>query len=444
MPYIPHTPEETRQMLDTIGVSDIDALFADIAPALRPKSFNLPDGLSEMEVMAHIERLAEKNVVDVVSFLGAGFYDHHIPAAVDTLTNRGEFATAYTPYQPEASQGTLQAIFEYQTAISRLFDMECVNASVYDGGSAIFEAMMMGVRATKRKKLVISEALSPIYRIMLASYTKNLKLDLVTVPHRDGTTDLDALKAAVDTETAAVVVQNPNFFGNVNDFTELFDHARSVKAKSVISVYPVMQSILKTPGEMGADIAVAEGQSLGMPLSFGGPYLGIMTCTKKMVRQMPGRIVGRTVDTEGRTGYVLTLQAREQHIRRQRATSNICSNQSLCALRALAYMSLLGPCGMQRVAEKSMENAQYAAQRLTEIPGISLLTDAPFCNEFAIRLPIPAYELVDQLTERGFVPGFPLGRYFKGLENCLLVACTEKHSRQDLGILAEMVGGVIR
>lgn len=444
MPYVPHTEDETRQMLDTVGVSSMDELFADIKPDLRPKSFNLPPGMSEMAVMAHMERLAAKNTTDVVSFLGAGFYDHHIPAAVDTLTNRGEFATAYTPYQPEASQGTLQAIFEYQTAIARLLDMDCANASVYDGGSAIFEAMMMGVRATKRKKLVISEALSPIYRIMLASYTSNLKLDLVTVPHQDGATDLDALKEAVDTDTAAVVVQNPNFFGHINDFSELFDHARSVKAKSVISVYPLMQSVLKTPGEMGADIAVAEGQSLGMPLSFGGPYLGIMACTQKLVRQMPGRIVGRTTDTKGRTGYVLTLQAREQHIRRQRATSNICSNQSLCALRALAYMSLLGPCGMERTAITCMETAHYAAERLTAIDGVEMMSDAPFGNEFAIRLPLSAYDVVDKLSERGFVPGFPLGRYYKGLENCLLIACTEKHTREDVGILAEMLGGLVR
>ncbi|NJB67356.1 glycine dehydrogenase subunit 1 [Desulfobaculum xiamenense] len=444
MPYVPHTAEETRQMLETVGVSSMDELFADIGPELRPRSFNLPHGKSEMEVMAQIERLAAKNKVDVVSFLGAGFYDHHIPAAVDTLTSRGEFATAYTPYQPEASQGTLQAIFEYQTAISRLLDMECANASVYDGGSAIFEAMMMGVRATRRKRLVISEALSPIYRIMLASYTTNLGLELVTVPHRDGNTDIEALMAAVDDTTAAVVVQNPNFFGHAHDFTALFDHAREVGAKSVISVYPIMQTLLRTPGEMGADVAVAEGQSLGMPLSFGGPYLGIMTCTSKMVRQMPGRIVGRTVDTQGRTGYVLTLQAREQHIRRQKATSNICSNQSLCALRALVYMSLLGPCGMKRVALSSIENAHYAAKRLTAIPGVSLMSDAPFCNEFAIRLPISAYEAVDRMTERGFVPGFPLGRYYEGLENCLLVACTERHTREDVGILAEMLGGLIR
>jgi glycine dehydrogenase subunit 1 len=443
MPFIPHSPEEVREMLSVIGVQSIEDLFVDIPAEMRPRSFELPQGLSEMQVLAKMEEMAARNRTDVVSFLGGGFYNHHIPAAVDALVSRGEFYTAYTPYQPEASQGTLQAIFEYQTAVCRLLDMDCANASVYDGGSAIFEAMMMAVRATKRRKLVIDEAVSPIWRTMLASYTSNLSLDLVTVPQVDGTSDMAALKAAVDTGCAAVVVQNPNFFGVVEDFTDLFAHARSQKAASVISVYPVMQSVLKTPGEMGADIAVAEGQSLGQPLSFGGPYLGVMTCTKDMVRQMPGRIVGRTNDTEGRTGYVLTLQAREQHIRRAKATSNICSNQALCALRTLVHLCLLGPEGLTRTAELSMERARYAMERLTAIAGVRPLNTAPFGNEFAVRLPIPAFEAVDRLTARGYVPGFPVGRYYAGMDDVLLVACTEKNSFEQVGILAEMLGGIL-
>nr|GBO96085.1 glycine dehydrogenase [Nitratidesulfovibrio sp. HK-II] len=430
-------------MLSVIGVQSIEDLFVDIPAEMRPRSFELPQGLSEMQVLAKMEEMAARNRTDVVSFLGGGFYNHHIPAAVDALVSRGEFYTAYTPYQPEASQGTLQAIFEYQTAVCRLLDMDCANASVYDGGSAIFEAMMMAVRATKRRKLVIDEAVSPIWRTMLASYTSNLSLDLVTVPQVDGRSDMAALKAAVDTGCAAVVVQNPNFFGVVEDFTDLFAHAKSQKAASVISVYPVMQSVLKTPGEMGADIAVAEGQSLGQPLSFGGPYLGIMTCTKDMVRQMPGRIVGRTNDTEGRTGYVLTLQAREQHIRRAKATSNICSNQALCALRTLVHLCLLGPEGLTRTAELSMERARYAMDRLTAIAGVRPLNTAPFGNEFAVRLPIPAFEAVDRLTARGYVPGFPVGRYYAGMDDVLLVACTEKNSFEQVGILAEMLGGIL-
>jgi glycine dehydrogenase subunit 1 len=430
-------------MLEAVGVTEISELFAEIPEALRPKSFDLPEGRSEFMVMARMEELAAKNKTDVVSFLGAGFYDHYIPAAVDALTMRGEFYTAYTPYQPEASQGALQAIFEYQTAVCRLFDMDCANASSYDGGSSIFEAMMMAVRQTRRRRLVISESVNPIYRIMLSSYTSNLDLELVTVPHEAGCSDIEALKSAVDSETAGVVVQNPNFFGCAEDFSDLFTHAREQGALSIISVYPVMQSLLKTPGEMGADIAVAEGQSLGLPLSFGGPYLGVMACTKKLVRQLPGRIVGRTEDAEGKTGYVLTLQAREQHIRRHKATSNICSNQALCALRSLIHLCLLGPEGLCRTAEICVQSAHTAAERLCTLPGVRLLNQRPFGNEFTVRLPIPAWEAVDKLAEQGYVPGFPLAKYFKDMDDCLLVACTEKHSRREIGIMAEMIGGLL-
>ena len=443
MPYTPHTDAETQAMLDVIGVTTIEDLFADIPAEMRPKSFDLPEGLSEMEACAYFEELAGKNRTDLVSFLGAGFYDHYIPKAIDNLVGRGEFYTAYTPYQPESSQGTLQAIFEFQTAMCKLLDMDVSNASVYDGGFAIFEALMMAVRARKRKKLVIDESVNPIYRQMLATHTDNVDVELVTVPHANGLSDVEALKAAIDKDCAAVVVQNPNFFGNVQDFTDLFEHAHANKALGIISVYPVMQAVMKTPGEMGADIAVAEGQSLGQPLSFGGPYLGIMACTKKMVRQLPGRIVGRTEDLEGKTGYVLTLQAREQHIRRAKATSNICSNQALCALRALIHLSLLGPEGLVRTAELSMERAHYLADRLSVLPGVELLNDAPFGNEFAIRLPIDANVAINALMDKGFVTGFPAGKYYEDMDNVLLVACTEMHSFEQIGLFTELLGGLL-
>lgn len=372
-------------------------------PISRPtcaQRFSLPAGLSEMEVCSRLDSLAAANHTNVVSFLGAGFYDHHIPKAVDALSSRGEFLTAYTPYQPEVSQGTLQAIFEFQTAVCRLLDMDAANASVYDGGSALFEAGMMAFRQTRRRKLVIDECVNPIWRVMLSTYTANQHCEIVIVPHKNGTSDKAALKAAVDRDCAAVMVQNPGFFGSLDDYTELFTHARSQGALGVISVYPVMQSVLKTPGEMGADIAVADGQELGMPLSFGGPYLGLMACRRELVRQMPGRIAGRTHDVDGKTGYVLTLQAREQHIRRSKATSNICSNQALCALRALIHMSLLGPEGLSRTAELGMENLRRALDRLTSIPGVTMLNDAPFGNEAAIVLPMSAYELADRLTRK--------------------------------------------
>lgn len=443
MPYTPHTDAETQAMLDVIGVKTVEDLFADIPAEMRPKSFDLPEGLSEMEACAYFEELAGKNRTDLVSFLGAGFYNHYIPKAIDNLVGRGEFYTAYTPYQPESSQGTLQAIFEFQTAMCKLLDMDVSNASVYDGGFAIFEALMMAVRARKRKKLVIDESVNPIYRQMLATHIDNVDVELVTVPHTNGLSDVEALKAAIDKDCAAVVVQNPNFFGNVQDFTDLFEHAHANKALGIISVYPVMQSVMKTPGEMGADIAVAEGQSLGQPLSFGGPYLGIMACTKKMVRQLPGRIVGRTEDLEGKTGYVLTLQAREQHIRRAKATSNICSNQALCALRALIHLSLLGPEGLIRTAELSMERAHYLADRLSALPGVELLNDAPFGNEFAVRLPIDANVAINALMDKGFVTGFPAGKYYEGMDNVLLVACTEMHSFEQIGLFTELLGGLL-
>jgi glycine dehydrogenase subunit 1 len=443
MPFTPHTEEEVRRMLDVVGVDSVDDLFSVIPESLRAGALHLPSGLSEMEVLERLRGLAAKNASNLTSFLGAGFYDHHIPAAVDALSSRGEFFTAYTPYQPEASQGALQAIFEFQTAMARLSGMDCANASVYDGGSAMQEAVMMAVRQTKRRKVVISEATSPIYRTMLDSYTSNLNLDLVTTPHKNGVTDQEALAAAMDDETAAVLVQNPNFFGCLSDYTELFAKAKEAGALSIMSFYPVLQAVLKTPAAQGADIAVAEGQSLGIPLSFGGPYLGIMCCGKKLVRQLPGRIAGRTCDHEGREGYVLTLQAREQHIRRQKATSNICSNQALCALRAIIHICLLGKEGMRRTAGLCIERAHQCASRLADIPGVAMLNSAPFGNEFAVTLPISAAVAVDRLIERGFVPGFPLSAYYEGLEDALLVACTEKTTTEQIGVMAELLKGAL-
>jgi glycine dehydrogenase subunit 1 len=443
MPFIPHTEEDVRAMLERIGVPDSDALFADIPPEFAPKSFDLPTGMSEMEVCSRVEELAARNRAPAISLVGAGYYDHHIPKAVDALTGRGEFVTAYTPYQAESSQGTLQAIFEYQTAMTRLFGMDCANASVYDGGSALFEAAMMAVRHTRRRRLIVDETLHPVWRRMLASHLANQNIDIVVVPHKDGISDKAALAAAVDERCAALFAQNPNFFGVVEDFSDIFAHAVACGALSVISVYPVMQAVLKTPGEMGADIAVAEGQSIGLPLSFGGPYLGVMTCRKALVRQLPGRIAGRALDRDGKSGYVLTLQAREQHIRRAKATSNICSNQALCALRALAHLCLLGPKGLARCAESGMENARYAARRLCALPGVRLLNDAPFGNEFAVRLPVDAALAVEKCAAGGCVPGFPAGRHYPALRDVLLVACTEKTAARDIDEAAEKLEGAL-
>lgn len=441
MPFIPHTKEDLGAMLSAIGVKTLDDLFADIPEAMRPQRFKLPEGLSEADVCSRMEAMAAANNYAISSFVGGGFYAHSIPKAVDALTGRGEFYTSYTPYQPEASQGTLQAIFEYQTAVCRLFEMDVANASVYDGGSAIFESVMMASRATKRKRIVVDESVNPLYGTMLATLTANLGFEIVTVPHANGAPDMDGLKKALTDGTAGVVAQNPNFFGVVSDFTDLFAAAKKSGALSILSVYPVMQAVLKTPGEMGADIATADGQSVGQPLGFGGPYLGIMTCTKELVRQFPGRIAGRTVDTEGKTGYVLTLQAREQHIRRAKATSNICSNQALCALRTLVHLCLLGPEGLARTAELSMLRAREAEKALTSLPGVKRLNALPFANEFAVSLPKPATGIVKAMLQENIVPGIPVSLWYKNMDNVLLVACTEQTRSSQIEQLAAFLGG---
>jgi glycine dehydrogenase subunit 1 len=444
MPFIPHTPEDTAAMLERIGLKHLDDLFASIPKEMRPQSFALPEGLSEQETLARLREMADKNACGLTSFLGAGAYDHAVPAAVDALATRGEFYTAYTPYQPEASQGTLQGIFEYQTAVCRLLDMDVANASVYDGGTAVFEGAMMAVRATRKNRLVLDECVNPLYRSMLKTLSANLDISLSEVPHKNGASDRKALEAALNDESAAVIVQNPGFFGAIEDHAPLFATAHARKAKAVMLVNPVMQAVLKTPGEMGADIAVAEGQAIGMPLAFGGPYLGIMACSKDMVRQMPGRIVGRTEDLEGKTGYVLTLQAREQHIRRSRATSNICSNQSLCALRCAMHLCLLGPEGLARTAETSMLRARETASALTALPGVSLYADAPYGYEFALKLPQKASLLVAALARRKIIPGAPVDRWYKGLDDVLLVACTEKTAPAQINKLAEAMADALR
>ncbi|MFP4416396.1 MAG: aminomethyl-transferring glycine dehydrogenase subunit GcvPA [Chitinispirillaceae bacterium] len=437
MSYIANTAEQQEEMLRVCGVEKIEDLFNDIPQRLRPRSFALPQGKSEFEVTNILSDLASHNYSHLTSFIGAGFYDHYIPAAVDALSSRSEFYTAYTPYQPELSQGTLQAIYEYQSNICRLTGMEVSNASVYDGGTALYEACQMAINATGRNRIVIDGGVNPIYRKMLYSYTGNLSIEFCEVPVSHGQSDRNHLYEKINDKTAAVVLQNPNFFGVIDDHADIAEKCKSLGILSIQSVYPIAMSLLKTPGEMGIDIATGEGQSLGIPLSFGGPYLGFMATTKKLVRKMPGRIVGRTVDTKGREGFVLTLQAREQHIRREKATSNICTNQALCALRAHIYLSLLGPSGLQDVAGLCLEKAHYAKMRMKAIPGIEVMQSSPTFNEFTVRLRCDAGEIAGKMIERGFAAGFPLGRYYPGMENYLLIAVTEKRSKFEIGQLAE-------
>lgn len=431
MPYVPLTDAEKAEMLSCIGAQDMPDLWRQIlgdepVPALE----RLPRGRSEFEVSRYLSDLAAMNATDLVCFVGSGFYDHVIPAAVDDATGRSEFYTAYTPYQPEASQGTLQAIYEYQSAICRLTGMEVANASLYDGGTALFEAVMMAVRMTRRRRAVLLGSVSPIHREMLRCYCTNLDVELVVTPAHTKFS-CDDIRGCLTSETACVIVQYPNVFGVVEDYRPIVEMAREAGVVSVCSAYPIALALLTPPGELGFDIATGEGQSLGIPLSFGGPYLGYMATWLKSVRKMPGRICGRTVDRQGREGYVLTLQTREQHIRRERATSNICTNQGLCALRALAYLTFVGKQGLLEVARVSAAKAVYARQQLLQIPGVTADED-PFFNEFVIRLPVDAAEVVGRMIERGYAAGFPMGRYFPKRRNQLLIAVTEKRTREEI------------
>ena len=437
MSYIPHTPQETKEMLSSIGLDSVSQLFKDIPAEYRPKSFNLPEGRSEFEVYDHLKRLADKNATGLVNFLGCGFYDHNIPAAVFHLAGRSEFYTAYTPYQPECSQGTLQAIYEYQSAISLLTDMDLANASLYDGGTALYEAAMMALRITGRNKILIDGGVNPIYRKIMYTYTTNLAIDFVEIPVRHGQSTREEIFRYLDDKTAAIVLQNPNFFGAIDDHSDIIERVHKLGAVAIESVYPISLGMLKTPGDMGADIVTGEGQSLGLPLSFGGSYLGFLATRQKYVRKMPGRIVGQTVDRQNRRAFVLTLQAREQHIRREKATSNICSNESLCALRAIIYLSILGKSGLEELARLNFDKAEFAKDRIGRIKGVEVKRSSPTFNEFTVHLPRDASKIAAAMIERGFSPGLPLGKYYQDMQNYLLVCVTERRTKEEIGRYAE-------
>ena len=443
MPFIANTDRQRAEMLESVGLTT-DDLFADIPAEMICKDFDIPSGLSEQKVRDRMAELAGKNSIHLTCFLGGGFYDHFIPSAVPAITSRAEFYTAYTPYQPEISQGTLQAIYEYQSMICRLTDMEASNASLYDGGTALYEAMMMAIRITGKKKIIIDNTVNPIYRVMIHSYSRNLKIELIEVKNADGHINRPEIEKLIDEDTAAVILQNPNFFGCVEDISDISETVHSKGGLVICSCYPISLGILKTPGSMGADIVTGEGQSLGMPMSFGGPYLGFMATRMKYVRKMPGRIVGQTTDNKGRLGYVLTLQAREQHIRRDKSTSNICSNEALCALTALIYMSLLGKNGLKETAQLCADKASYAFKKLTSIPGVKSYFESKwFFNEFVLELPCNAADVIGKLIEKNLAAGFPLSRYYEGMDNCILIAVTEKRTKQQIGMLAEALESVL-
>ncbi|QQS54159.1 MAG: aminomethyl-transferring glycine dehydrogenase subunit GcvPA [Candidatus Competibacteraceae bacterium] len=451
MPFIPHTADDVRAMLAAIGAPDLDTLFEEIPPALRVGELPaLPKALNELQVT----KLMEARAADYphpLCFLGAGAYEHHIPAAVWEIVGRGEFYSAYTPYQPEASQGTLQVLYEYQSMMAGLTGLAVSNASLYDGGSALAEALLMAVRAnrkSKSKRVLVPRTLHPLYRRTAHAIVHNQGIELVELPYdpSGGHTPVEALAPYAGQDFAALVIPQPNFFGVLEDVDALTDWAHQHNALAVAVVNPTALAILKPPGEWGeagADIACGDGQPLGSPLSSGGPYFGFLCCRREWVRQMPGRLVGRTVDLDGRSGFTLTLQAREQHIRRSKATSNICTNQGLMVTAATLYLSLLGPRGLEQVAAACHANTRALMERLTQVSGVGRVFERPVFHEAVLRLPRPAGEVLDGLLAHGILGGFDLSGDYPELGNALLVCTTETRDEADLqgyaAALAEIV-----
>jgi glycine dehydrogenase subunit 1 len=451
MRYLPLSDADRSEMLRVVGASSIDDLFRDVPEELRLKGpiEGLPMHASEMAVERHMSALSRKNMVagDVPFFLGCGAYRHHIPASVDHIIQRGEFLTSYTPYQPEIAQGTLQMMFEFQTQVARLFGCEVANASMYDGSTAMWEAIVMGHRITRRKKTIISSGVHPHYVSVATTMAKFTEDSLkASLPELSAETDAQRLIDAIDSETSAVVVQYPDILGRITDLTPVAEAAHAAGALLIAVVTePVALGLIKSPGEMGADIVVGEGQSIGVGLQFGGPYVGLFACREKHVRQMPGRLAGETVDAEGKRGFVLTLSTREQHIRREKATSNICTSSVLCAMAFTAHLTLLGEKGLRQLASLNHARACEVAEQLAAIPGVEIVNDS-FFNEFTVKLPVEARPAVHAMVERDVLGGVSLGRLYPGidaLQSGLIVAVTETVSDEDItaleGALKEVV-----
>lgn len=445
--FLPHTEKERQEMLATIGVKSIEELFDAIPEKYRFPDLDLPSALTEIEAQEVISDLASwnDNLKEMICFLGAGAYNHYVPAVVDTIIRRGEFLTAYTPYQPEVSQGTLQAIFDYQSLMTALTGMDISNASHYDGATALAEAVTMANAhfRGKRNRVILSPALHPHYRQTARTYHANTNIQFIGDDHG---ADLHAhpnhLADLLDENTALVIVQYPDFFGRIYDYTQLAEKVHQAGALFAISVNPIALGLLKAPGEFGADIVTGEGQPLGIPLSYGGPYLGIFTTRKEFVRKMAGRLVGETVDNRGQKAYVLTLTAREQHIRREKATSNICTNQGIMALAATVYLSLVGKHGLRQVAELCYHKAHYAAQKIVALEGFSLWSNDPFFNEFVVESPLPPAKLNEMLLEYGIIGGYDLGQDYPSLQNHIMIAVTEMNSKEEIDYLVSTLAEV--
>ncbi|MCZ6655167.1 MAG: aminomethyl-transferring glycine dehydrogenase subunit GcvPA [Planctomycetota bacterium] len=436
MDYTQLTKSDEQAMLATIGVRTVDELFAGVAEAHKLKErLNIPPGLAEMELLADLERLASKNVStdQQISFLGGGIYDHFVPTIVGALAMQSEFLTAYTPYQAEASQGVLQAFYEFQTMVCQLTAMDIANSSLYEFASAAAEAALMACQITRRSRIVVSDATHPDLRRVLKTYLYETDHEVIVVKSTDGVTPIEVIRKAVDDQTAAVIVQHPTFFGTLEDMPAIADLAHDGGALLIASVDPISCGLLKRPGDYGADIVIAEGQSLGVPQSYGGPVLGLLACRQDYLRKIPGRLVGQTTDRDGRVGYCLTLQTREQHIRREKATSNICTNQGLLAMHATVYMAALGKSGIAQVAKRCFDNAHYAAERIAALSNFELAFDVPFFKEFVVRSKRKDVTAVLKACQQaGVLGGVPLGKWYPQLDDCFMVAVTEKRTKEDM------------
>ncbi|QCR32838.1 aminomethyl-transferring glycine dehydrogenase subunit GcvPA [Lysinibacillus sp. SGAir0095] len=440
--YLPMTEQDKKEMLSTIGVESINELFSDIPESVRFQGlYNIKPAKSESALLKELKQLAAKNedTDSNVSFLGAGIYNHYKPVIVDHVISRSEFYTAYTPYQPEISQGELQAIFEFQTMIAELTGMDLANSSMYDGGTSLAEAGMLAAGHTRRKKLLVSEAIHPEYRDVVATYAYGQSIEIVTVPTTNGVTDIDKLKELIDDNTAGVMVQYPNFFGQIEDLQTIGDITHEAKGLFIVSANPLALGILTPPGKLGADITVGDAQVFGISESFGGPYCGYFATTTKLMRKVPGRLVGETVDQDGRRGYVLTLQAREQHIRREKATSNICSNQALLALAASVAMTALGKKGVQEMAKQNIVKTRYAKNAF-EAADFTVAFQGAHFNEIVIKTNKSVAEINEQLIQDGIIGGFNLGTIYPELENHVLIAVTELRTKEEIDALVEKMG----
>jgi len=436
--YIGNTENEKKEMLEEIGINDIRDLFDAIPDSVYlNRKLNIPENLSEIDLIKNLKSLADKNknLGDYTCFLGAGAYDHYIPSVIDSLISRQEFYTSYTPYQPEISQGTLQSIFEYQTMICELTGMQVSNASMYDGATALTEAAIMSCEATKRNEILIAKSVSPESKKVLTTYSKYRNMTVIEVEYKNGQIDIDDLKSKINENTAALLMQSPNFFGIIEDIASVEQLVHDNKSLLVVSADPISLAILKSPGELGADIVVGEAQSLGTPISFGGPYLGFFATTEKLMRKMPGRIAGQTVDQNGKRGFVLTLQTREQHIRRDKATSNICSNHALNALIATIYLTILGKEGLKEVANLCVQKSHYAYKELLKTGKFTEVFTAPFFKEFIVKSEESVDLLNDRLIKDKIIGGYSIEKDYADISNGWLVAVTEKRSKEEIDLL---------